>query len=151
MSFSGNRSGMQQYKNASIQGGVESATPHRLIQMLMEGALEKIATAKLHIENNNVAEKGESISVAISIIDGLRVSLDKPAGGEIAQNLDDLYDYMGRRLLEANLKSDISRLDEVSSLLNEIKSAWDAIPDEIIMDHAQKAKGQDDKAVSNGS
>jgi len=150
MSFSGRKSGMDQYKMQSVQGGVESATPHRLIQMLMEGALEKIAAAKLHMEQNEIAKKGENISVAISIIDGLRVSLDKPTGGEIAQNLDDLYEYMGHILLQANLKNDVSLLDEVSKLLNEIKGAWDAIPDDIVMDHASKVKGEDDQAVSNG-
>jgi len=150
MSFSSKQSGMQQYKKMSVQGGVDSATPHRLIQMLMEGVLEKIATAKLHMEKNEPAKKGENISVAISILDGLRISLDKSAGGEIAQNLDDLYDYMGRVLLKANLKNDPSLLDEVAGLLNEIKSAWDAIPNEIVLDHANKAKAVDGKAVSNG-
>jgi len=150
MSFSSKQSGMQQYKKMSVQGGVDSATPHRLIQMLMEGVLEKIATAKLHMEKNEPAKKGENISMAISIIDGLRVSLDKSAGGEIAQNLDDLYDYMERILLQANLRNDASLLDEVSGLLNEIKSAWDAIPNEIVLEHANKAKEDDGKAVSNG-
>lgn len=150
MSFSSRQTGMDQYKKVSVQGGVESATPHRLIQMLMEGALEKIATAKFHMEKNEIARKGESISVAISIIDGLRVSLDKPTGGEIAQNLDDLYEYMGHILLQANLKNDVSLLDEVSKLLNEIKGAWDAIPTDIVMDHASKAKDKDDRAASSG-
>jgi len=102
------------------------------------------------MEKNEPAKKGENISVAISILDGLRISLDKSAGGEIAQNLDDLYDYMGRVLLKANLKNDPSLLDEVAGLLNEIKSAWDAIPNEIVLDHANKAKAVDGKAVSNG-
>ncbi len=150
MSFSGKQSGMQQYKKMSVQGGVDSATPHRLIQMLMEGVLEKISSAKFHMEKNEIAQKGESISMAISIIDGLRVSLDKSAGGDIAQNLDDLYEYMGRVLLQANLKNDVSLLDEVSGLLNEIKSAWDAIPSEIVLEHASKVKGDDSKSVSNG-
>ncbi len=151
MSFAGKQSGMQQYKKMSVQGGVDSATPHRLIQMLMEGVLEKIATAKFHMEKNEIASKGENISVAISIIDGLRVSLDKSTGGEIAQNLDDLYEYMGRILLQANLKNDVRLLDEVAGLLNEIKSAWDAIPDEVVFEHAEKAKASSgSKAVSNG-
>lgn len=151
MSFSSKQSGMDQYKKVSVQGGVESATPHRLIQMLMTGALDKIATAKFHMEKNEIAQKGESISTAISIIDGLRVSLDKSTGGEIAQNLDDLYEYMGRILLQANLKNDVSLLDETSKLLNEIKGAWDAIPNEVIEEHASKVKGDAGRAVSNGS
>ncbi len=151
MSFSGRKSGVDQYIKQSVQGGIESATPHRLIQMLMEGALEKIAAAKFNMEQNETAKKGENISVAISIIDGLRVSLDKPTGGEIAQNLDDLYEYMGHILLQANLKNDMNLLDEVSKLLNEIKGAWDAIPNDIVMDHAGKVKGEHDKTVSNVS
>jgi len=119
---------LNQYKKVGLHGGVETASPHRLIQMMFEGALEKIQAAKIHIENNEIAGKGEQISWAISIIDGLRVSLDKTAGGEIAENLELLYDYMSRRLLEANLHTDISMLDEVAGLISEIKSAWDVIP-----------------------
>lgn len=144
------RSALNQYAKVKNGVGVTEATPHRLIQMLMEGALDKIAIAKFHIEQNEVGPKGESISTALSIIDGLRVSLDKSAGGEIAENLDALYEYMGFVLVEANLNNNIAQLDEVSQLLREIKSAWDAIPGDVIMDHASKAKADDDKAVSNG-
>lgn len=121
-------SALQQYRKVGAQTGVEAATPHRLIQMLLEGALEKINLAKGYMQRNEIALKGSHISWAISIIDGLRMSLDKEAGGEIAENLDALYDYMGRRLLEANLNNDEGMLDEVSGLLLEIKSAWDAVP-----------------------
>ena len=121
-------SALQQYRKVGAQTGVEAATPHRLIQMLLEGALEKINLAKGYMQRNEVSLKGSHISWAISIIDGLRMSLDKEGGGEIAENLDSLYDYMGRRLLEANLNNDVAMLDEVSGLLLEIKSAWDAVP-----------------------
>ncbi len=124
----GIHSALQQYRNVGAQTGVEAATPHRLIQMLLEGALEKINLAKGYMQRGNISEKGSHISWAISIIDGLRMSLDKSAGGEIAENLDALYEYMGRRLAEANLKDDEAMLDEVCSLLMEIKSAWDAVP-----------------------
>ncbi|GAB4303244.1 MAG: flagellar export chaperone FliS [Thiohalomonadaceae bacterium] len=112
----------------AVQTGVEAATPHRLVQMLMEGALEKMAAARGHMQRGNVAEKGAHISWAISIIEGMRASLDMEAGGEIARNLNDLYGYMGHRLLEANLRNDAKALDEVIALLREIKSGWDAIP-----------------------
>jgi len=132
MSYSGKQGAANQYAQVSAQTGVEAAAtdPHRLIQMLMEGALEKIAVAKGFMENNNIAEKGRHISWAISIIDGLRLSLDKEKGGEIAENLDALYEYMTHRLVEANLHNDPAFLTEVASLLNEIKSGWDAIPEE---------------------
>lgn len=117
------------YRQVAVQTDVNSATPHRLIQMLMEGALEKIARAKGDIERRHIAGKARNIGTAISIIDGLRVSLDLEAGGEIAKNLDALYDYMGRRLFEANLHSSVQYLDEVAHLISQIKSAWDAIPE----------------------
>lgn len=129
MNYSQNFKGASQYKQVGAQTGVESATPHRLIQMLLEGALEKINLAKGYMQRGDTALKGTHISWAISIIDGLRMSLDKEAGGEIAANLDALYDYMGRRLVEANLHNDEKILVEVAGLLLEIKSAWDAIPE----------------------
>jgi len=122
----------QQYRSLNLKSEVESASPHRLIQMLMEGLIGKIGSAKNCIDNENISGKGENIGMAISIVGGLRVSLDKERGGEIAENLDNLYDYMERRLLEANLSSNIAILDEVMGLVKEIKSAWDAIGPEII-------------------
>jgi flagellar protein FliS len=129
MSYTNARGAIAQYKNMSgKQGAIESASPHRLIQMLFEGALEKIELARLFIEQDQIAKKAEHITWAMNIIDGLRLSLDKEVGGDIAENLEQLYDYMNRRLLEANLHSDPAILDEVSSLIKEIKSGWDAIP-----------------------
>ncbi|MCB1849655.1 MAG: flagellar export chaperone FliS [Gammaproteobacteria bacterium] len=119
---------LSEYNSISVTGGVEDASPHRLIQMLMEGALDKIATAKGHILHRDMAEKGRHISWAISIVGGLQNSLDMEAGGEISANLDNLYDYMIRRLVEAGVQNDPAILDEVSSLLLEVKSAWDVIP-----------------------
>ena len=134
MSYTGSSGGgLEQYKKVSLQSEIESATPYRLIQMLMEGAITKMTAAKLCIRNGQIAGKGENISMAISIISGLRASLDKESGREIADNLDNLYEYMERRLLEANIRNDAAILDEISGLLGEIKSAWDSIaPDERI-------------------
>ena len=120
----------QAYGAVAVHSGVESASPHRLVQMLMEGALQKMLTARLAIEQENIKLKGENISWAISILDGLRDGLDLKKGGDIAGNLDDLYEYMSRRLLEANLRNDLSALDEVINLLREIKAAWDAISEQ---------------------
>lgn len=122
--------GARQYAVNSYKFGVvaevEGASPHRLIQMLYEGGLQKIAVAKGAIQRKDIAAKGDNIGKAIAIIGGLRASLDL-SQGEIAVNLGRLYDYMERRLLEANLKSDAEILDEVSGLLREVKTAWDAI------------------------
>lgn len=133
---------VQQYSQYDIKTEVFEASPHRLVQMLIEGALDKIAIAKGHIERKDIPAKGQYISWAISIIDGLRTSIDKDSGGEIANNLDDLYEYMGRRLVKANIESSTEILDEVASLLREIKSAWDAIPDDV--------KGERAKIAQNG-
>ncbi|WP_041367162.1 flagellar export chaperone FliS [Methylophaga frappieri] len=121
---------MQQYRQNHIHGGVETATPHRLVQMLMEGVLEKLLAAKGFMASGQVAKKGEHISWAISIIDSLRACLNTEVGGDVAINLGRLYDYMEARLLEANLKNDATMIDEVASLMIEIKSGWDAIPAE---------------------
>ncbi len=130
---------LKEYSQVGVHSGVAAATPHRLIQMLMEGALEKIAGAKGAMGRGDVPAKGAQISWAISIIDGLRMSLDMEAGGDIADNLNRLYDYMTRRLLEANLKNEAAYLDEVANLLKEIKSAWDSIPVEIKNTHANNS------------
>lgn len=130
MSYPGTHAGLQQYRQVNTQARVESASPHRLIQMLMQGALDRIATARGAMERGEIATKGEQISWAISIVGGLRSSLDLEAGGELAGNLRDLYDYMERQLLQANIRNEIALLDEVSGLIREIKSAWDAVGDQ---------------------
>lgn len=122
---------MQQYRQNHVQGGVDGASPHRLVQMLMEGALEKILAAKGFMANKDIAKKGEQISWAISIIDSLRSCLNVEVGGEFARNLYRLYDYMEQRLLEANINNDSTLLDEVGQLMLQIKSGWDAIPQEL--------------------
>lgn len=129
MNYATGHAALRQYRNVGAQSGIESADPHRLVQMLMDGALEKISTAKGFMLRGAIAEKGAHISWAIAIIDGLRAALNKEQGGEIAQNLADLYDYMGRRLLQANVENSPEMLDEVGNLMQEIKSAWDAVPE----------------------
>ncbi len=123
--------GVSQYGKVAVGTEASFASPHRLIQMLMEGALDKIAFARGQIERNDYAEKGRNITWAISIIQGLSESLDMESGGEIAANLEGLYDYMVRCLLIANKENSIEKLDEVASLLKEVKSAWDAMPSEL--------------------
>jgi flagellar protein FliS len=124
------KSPMQQYAQINVQTGIEDASPHRIVQMLLEGALDRIAKAKYFMANEKVAEKGERISETISIINGLRASLDMNAG-EVSSNLDALYEYMEQNLLMANIKNDMTKLDEVGSLLVQVKSGWDAIADQV--------------------
>lgn len=127
----GNGGAAKAYSQVAVQTGVDDATPHRLIQMLMEGALEKITHAKADLDRHNIAAKCKSIGTAISIVEGLRVSLDMEAGGEMAQNLFALYDYMERRLFQANAENNKDILDEVARLILQIKGAWDQIPEQL--------------------
>lgn len=127
---------VKQYAQMGVQTAVDSASPHRLIQMLLDGALARIATAGGHLKHGSMAEKGAQISWAISIVGGLRGSLDMEAGGKLAQNLDSLYDYVTRRLFEANTNNDLDKLNEAYAVLNEIREGWNGIAD------APEAQGQ---------
>ncbi len=128
--FGSTQRGVNAYAKVGIETGVAAASPHKLIVMLYEGALVAISMALHHMKTGNIPAKGQSISKAMLIIDsGLRASLDKKAGGEIAESLDSLYEYMGNRLLQANLKNQPEILEEVHRLLSELKGAWDAIGD----------------------
>jgi len=119
------------YQQIDTQSRIEDASPHRLIQLMMERALAKIGLARSQMKDGKVQEKGNSISDAISIINGLQASLNHKADKRMSENFDALYAYMMRRLLEANLQNDDGILDEVASLLRELKEAWDAIADEV--------------------
>ena len=120
-------SNLAAYQSAAAHGGVAASDPHRLIVMLLDGAIERIATARGCMQRSETAEKGRLINRAISIVGELRTSLDLRNGGQIAANLAELYDYICRRLLSATTENKVEMLDEVSSLLHEIRSAWLAI------------------------
>lgn len=131
MTYCSARNASGQYSKMAVQTGIESASPHRLIQMLMEGVLEKLARAKGFMQRNEIRAKGQQIGWAISIIEGLKASLNKAEGGEVAQNLEDLYIYMEQRLIAAGRENDPAILDEVSGLMRQIKEAWDGIADKV--------------------
>lgn len=118
---------MRQYQSVNTQAKAVDASPHRLIQMLMEGGLSRLAQARGAMDRGQVAMKGELIGKAIAIVGGLREGLDLEKGGEVAANLDRLYEYMITRLFEANLHNTVAPLDEVAVLLRNVKSGWDAI------------------------
>lgn len=116
------------------QIGVSDAAyvdPHRLISLLMTGAMDRLARAKGAMQQGNKAEKGELIRNIIMILDGLKSCLNMDADETLSNNLADLYDYMCRRLLLANTSNDVSIVEEVSGLLKEIKYAWEAIPQQV--------------------
>ncbi len=122
-----NYNALNEYQQVGIQSKVSSATPHSLVSMLLQGVLDKLAKASGAISRNDIAERGRAISESIRIIDNLRASLDLTNGGSIASGLASLYDYMERRLVEANAQSNQSHVEEVVTLVNEIKSGWDTI------------------------
>ena len=126
--FGSMKSGANAYAKVGVETGVMAADPHKLIVMLFEGAETALRLARQQMADGDVPAKGRSISKAINIIDnGLRASLDKKAGGEIAANLEALYEYMVERLLHANLNNSSDMLQEVLSLLGELRGAWESI------------------------
>lgn len=116
------------YRSIELETQLTSASPHKLILMLFDGALMSISSAKMYMAEKRTAEKGKAISKAIDIIvNGLKVSLDYEAGGELAERLGALYEYMSSRLLHANLHNDAAALDEVDRLLREVRGGWEEI------------------------
>lgn len=118
---------LSQYQQVKTTGSVEGASPHRLIQMLMQGCLQRIAEAKVAIRRKDIAAKCTAIGKAINIVAGLQGSLNMKVPSDLPKKLDALYDYMQRRLLEANLKNNEAALDEVADLMRKIKEGWDGI------------------------
>jgi flagellar protein FliS len=119
---------LKQYRQLGLETQINNATPHRLIQLLMEGALERLNGAKSAMERGDAATKGALIGKAMGIISGLRSSLDMNVdGSDLPERLDNLYDYMGRRLLEASAFNKTEMVGEVIDLLKTIKSGWDGI------------------------
>lgn len=120
-------SALRQYQQVNTQAQLVEASPHRLIQMLLEGALDRLAQAQGAMMRGQVAEKGLLIGKAVKIVCGLREALNKEQGGQLAENLDGLYEYIVHQLTQANLKNDAQALQHVASLLREIKESWDGI------------------------
>lgn len=106
---------------------VFTASPHKLIEMCLAGALERVAIAKGAMQRGELGEKARRISTAVAIVEHLKMSLDVKAGGELARNLDNLYDYVMRRLVQANVANEVEMLDEVTGLLEQIKAGWDGL------------------------
>ncbi len=118
---------LSQYQKVNNEAAVESASPHKLIQMLMQGCLQRVAEARGAVQRRDIPAKGVAISKAIGIVAGLQASLNKEVGTELPQQLDALYDYMQRRLVEANLKDSDEILEEVAQLMRTVKEGWDGI------------------------
>ena len=117
--------GSQAYKQVNLETSVSQASPHQLIVLLFDGALNAIRLADLYIQKGDIAGKGKAISKAINIIDnGLKSCLNLEQGGEIAENLDQLYHYISQQLVLVNLHNDREKLQTCFDLLDSIAQAW---------------------------
>ena len=126
-----NLNGLNQYKSVDLQASVHTASAHQLIVMLYDGALKALATAKGALERGDVELRTKQLNKATDILIGLRGMLDHEQGGEIAGNLDALYDYMVRTLMRANRESEPEKVQEVMNLILEVRSGWAGIPGEL--------------------
>jgi len=119
----------EQYRRVDVSGRLTDAGPHKRVSLLLEAACSYIRRAQVCLDNgNNSLAKGQAISQACTVIAHLSGALDFAAGGEIARNLADLYDYLLCRLTWANAQNDLEALEESLSLLSQIESAWNALP-----------------------
>ena len=125
------RKSLGAYQTVSAHGAVADADPHRLVQMLMDAAMERMNTARACIERDETSRKARLLHSCVTLIAELRGSLNMKDGGPLAQNLSALYEYMNRQLLMANVQNDVSKITEVMSLLTEIRTAWVAIGPEV--------------------
>ena len=131
MSAYGRNSNLAAYQSVSVHGNVAAADPHRLVLMLMDGVMERLAVARGCIERKDIARKAKLLHSCVTLLTELRGSLNISRGGDLARNLSELYDYMMRQLLRANAQNSIEYIKEVSSLLDEVRGAWMAIGPEV--------------------
>lgn len=120
---------LNQYQQTSIETGLENASPHKLVSMLYDGALESLALVKGAIERKDFQRKAHQINRAILIIGALRTGLDMENGGEAAENYDSIYSYINQQLLKCSFKNSLTILEEVMSLLRELRESWNMMPD----------------------
>ncbi|MFT7559291.1 MAG: flagellar protein FliS [Flavobacteriales bacterium] len=115
------------YAQVKNHSGVQSASPHKLIDMLFDGLLERISQAKGAMTHNNIELKGKKINSAINILGGLRENLNHDSPDEISDNLDALYDYIQGLLSRAHSSNDIALLNEAGDLIHNVAGAWKKI------------------------
>lgn len=119
------------YRKRNVVADLDGAPPHKLIDMLLEGARTRLCGARRCIEQHDRDGRVQSIGATIAILEGLQSSLDHERGGDLADNLDALYDYMQRRLLRADADNDAAAVDEVLGLVSTLQEAWRAIGDQV--------------------
>jgi len=138
--------GAKEYSQVSLQTEVLEADPHKLIQLLLEGGLTRLAASKVFIEQKNIEKKNEKLGQVVEILCSLQESLDHERGGDISVNLERLYDYMTRRLFDANRLNDTDIINEVMGLLLEIKAGWEGIRESY-----EELQGRNTAAVNSAS
>ena len=121
------QSRMSAYRNVAVQGAVVNADPHGLVQMVMDGTLQRLNTALNCLEHGDLVRKAKLLHSCVTLLAELRGNLNYQDGGELAANLGSLYEYMSRRVIHANLENDSAAIHEVTGLLEEIRGAWAAI------------------------
>lgn len=119
---------IQSYGDVKVGAGVATANNVQLIQMLFDGLLESMVAARGHIQHNSIQDKSKAIARASRIVLGLQGALDFERGGDLANNLNELYSYVTRRLFHVNAHNDLEALDEVYGLMREIRDAWEGVP-----------------------
>ena len=141
--FTSNLNAAKNYTTVGVTSAAMSASPHGLVLMLFEGAMLAVSASRMHMQIGRTAEKAQAISKAVAIIqDGLMASLDRKSGGEIAEQLFSLYEYMVVRLTEGNISNRAEPLEEVGRLLAELNDAWQAIGKNVQPQVAVTASGE---------
>jgi flagellar protein FliS len=125
-----------QYRKLNVASVVDSASPHQLIEMLFDGARGRLKKAAGCIAHGDIKGRSVAITETVSIVSGLQASLDLEEGGDLAENLDALYDYMQRRLFRANADNDAGAVQEVLDLIATLHQAWHAISEDVVPQHA---------------
>ncbi len=118
---------LKKYQSVSAHAAVAAADPYRLVQLMLENILQRVAAARGHMERNEIPRKGEQVSKAIRVIGALNASLNLEAGGEVAANLRLLYDYCAVRLAMANSRNEPEGFEEVMHIIRTVKEGWDGI------------------------
>lgn len=123
---------LNEYRQTRVEAGAAYADPHMLVSMLLNGLQEKLAVAKGAMARKDYGEKGMALGKAIDIVGYLQGCLDQERGGELAANLDALYDYMKTRLLEASISNEPGILDELRDIGGKIQTSWDAVREQVV-------------------
>ena len=119
---------IESYSSGSTATPAAVANRVELIQMLFDGLIDSLSSARGHIERQSIEDKSKALTRASRIVVGLQAALDLDKGGELAANLNELYSYIVRRLLHVNVHNDLEALKEVHSLVTEVREAWRQVP-----------------------